>query len=168
MQPPPPPPPPPRGGEGGSSRKRAKCPDLRKKKSLLSEGFVLTISVGDQDRFRRRDQVPARVDQMVKRIAAKRGVFHLGRREQRGKEVLLLARTRTELAGDRLLHAEPRLISTAAGLMRVEIGDGRESVEERLAVVTSTTLKQLRESSHVVESPRGHSVGIGTSPTCEQ
>ena len=52
--------------------------------------------------------------------------------------------------------------------MRVEIGDGRESVEERLAVVTSTTLKQLRESSDVVESPRGHSVGIGTSPTCEQ
>ena len=52
--------------------------------------------------------------------------------------------------------------------MRVEIGDGRESVEESLAVVTSTTLKQLRESSDVVESPRGHSVSIGTCPTCEQ
>ena len=52
--------------------------------------------------------------------------------------------------------------------MRVEIGDGRESVEEGLAVVTSTTLKQLRESSDVVESPRGHSVSIGTCPTCEQ
>ena len=90
VQPPPPPPPPP-GGGGGSSRNRAKCPDLRKKKSLLSEGFVLTILVGDQDRFRRRDQAPARVDQMVKRVAAKRGVFLLGRREQRGKEVLLLA-----------------------------------------------------------------------------
>ena len=83
--------PPPRGGRGGSSRKHAKYPDLRKKKSLLSEGFVLTILVGDQDRFRRRDQAPARVDQTVKRIAAKRGIFHLGRREQRGKEVLLLA-----------------------------------------------------------------------------
>ncbi len=90
---PPPPPPPPWGGEGGRgySRKRAKYPDLRKKKSLLSEGFVLTISVGDQNRFRRRDEFPARVDQIVKRIAAKRRGFHLGRREQRGKEVLLLA-----------------------------------------------------------------------------
>ncbi len=167
MHPPPPPLPPP-GGGGGVQQEACQVSRFTQKKSLLSEGFVLTISVGDQDRFRRRDQSASVLDHFIKRSPLKNQILSIVNRKDAGKEILLLARSRTELAGNRLLHAEPRLISTAARLMRIKIGDGRESVEEGLAVVTSTTLKQFGQSGYGVESPRRHSVGICTSPTSEK
>ena len=164
-----PPPPPPRGGGGGGvSRNHAKHPGWGKKKSSLSGGFVLTISVGDQHRFSRSDQGPPVLDEVVERLPLEIDVFLLVNREQVVEEVLLLTRGRTELARQGLLHAEPRLICTAARLMRIEVGHGRESVEQGLAIVSRTPLKQLGKASDRVEGPRRHTVGIGTSPTSEQ
>jgi len=126
----------------------------RHKKTHLSVGFALDFAGsvrGDFDFLHRLDDRASLADEGVESVPAEDRIFLTLRDEEIGKEVLLLARSRSELAGNGLLHAESRLVSTTARLMRVKIGDGRESVEESLAVVTSTTLKQLRESSDVVE-----------------
>ena len=60
--------------------------------SLLSEGFVLTISVGDQDRFRRRDEVAPVADHLIERGPLENRSRAFVNGEQVGKEVLLLAR----------------------------------------------------------------------------
>jgi len=52
--------------------------------------------------------------------------------------------------------------------MRVEISHGRESVKERLAIVSRSPLEQLGQASDGVEGPRGKAVGFSSRPTCEQ
>jgi len=138
------------------------------KKSSLSGGFRLTIrSVADHDRFSRLDEVAASPNQSVERGAVERRILLLGDK-QGVEEVLLLARGGTELAADGLLHAEPRLVSTAAALMRVEVGHRRESVEEGLAVVTRTPLEQFGQAGHGVEGTSRQAVGFSRRPTREQ
>ena len=128
----------------------------------------MTISVGDQDRFRRRDEGAPVVDHLIERGTLENRSLALVNGEQVGKEVLLLARGGTELARQGLLNAKAGLICTAARLMGVEIGDGGKSVEQGLAVVSCTTLKQFGQPGYGVESPRRHSVRICTSPTSEK
>ena len=131
-------------------------------------GFRLTLgSVGDQHRFSRLDEVAASSHQSVERRAVESRILLLGDK-QGVEEVLLLARARSELAADRLLHAEAGLIGTAAGLMRVEVGDGGESVEKGLAVVTRTPLEQFGQAVDRVEGPRRETVGFSRRPTSEQ
>jgi len=167
---PPPPPPPPGGGRGGEGEQKP-CQDagFGQKKSSLSGGFVLTFgSVADHNCFSRLDEVAASPNQRIERVASEVGRAILLRREQVGEEVLLLAGSGAELAGDRLLHAEPRLIRTAAGLMGIVIGDRRKGVEQGLAVVTSTTLEQFGQAGHRVEGASRQTVGLSRCPTCEQ
>ena len=128
----------------------------------------MTISVGDQHRFSRRDQSASVLDHLVKRGPLENRSLALVNGEQVGKEVLLLTRGGTELARKALLHLEAGLIGTAAGLMRVEVGHRRESVEEGLAVVTSTPLEQFGQAGYGVERPRRQAVGFSSSPTSEQ
>jgi len=153
----------------GSSRNRAKCPGWSKKKSSLSGGFVLTVrSVADHNGFRRLDEVAASPNQFVERVAIEGWGLLLLRDKQGVEEVLLFAGTRPELAADGLLHAESRLIGTAAGFVRVVVGDGGESVEQRLAVVSSTPLIQFGEPVHRVEGTGRKAVGLARGPTSEQ
>ena len=128
----------------------------------------MTFSVGNQHRFGGGDQGPPVVHEVVERLPLEIDVFLLVNRKEVVEEVLLLTRGGTELARQGLLHAEPRLIRTAARLMRVEVGHGRESVEQGLAVVSRTPLEQFSETTNGVEGARRHSVGIGSRPTSEQ
>ena len=113
----------------------------------IGEKFALTA-------HRRLDEVAASLDQQVKRVANEDRIFLLLGNKQGVEKVLLLARCRSELAGNRLFHTEAGLIRTAAGLMRVEVGHRRESVEQRLAIISRSPLEQLSQAGYGVEGPR--------------
>ena len=126
----------------------------RHKKTHLSVGFALDFAGsvrGDFDFFHRLDDRASLADEGVESVPAEDRIFLTLRDEEIGKEVLLLARSRSELAGNGLLHSESRLVCTAAGFVGLVVSDGGESVEQRLAVVPLAPLEKLRQTGDGVE-----------------